>query len=169
MIIFRTVTIFILTSIVTNIFACDCAFEGPFLKMAQNYELVALVKISKYIRFKKLTDGTNMPVTMQVEIIEKYKGAETRKEVTVFGDIGHFCRPYLSTFHEGSYYVIAFYFGDSTFGHIKEKASDYYISACGQYWLTVNKQLSLAKGEIDEKNKVISLVNLKRKLNQNSR
>ena len=42
-------------------------------------------------------------MSMEVEIIEIYKGEETRKSVIVWGDIGNLCRPYLSAFKEGQY------------------------------------------------------------------
>ena len=47
-------------------------------------------------------------MSMEVEILDIYKGTEERKSVTVWGDPGHLCRPYLSTFKEGGNYIIAF-------------------------------------------------------------
>ena len=69
---------------------------------------------------------------MEVEITEVYKGTESRKNVTVWGDPGHLCRPYLSTFKEGEFYVIAFNPGYPNNWHDNEKSTDFNIS---KLWL----------------------------------
>jgi len=129
----------LLTLASTKGWACDCRYGGPFLKMAQRTQLVAFVKVTKFLTFKDIY-GDKTPMSMEVEIIEIYKGVETRKTITVWGDPGHLCRPYLSTFKEGQHYVIAFYPGTPNNGHANEKITDYSISICGSYWLTVDFQ-----------------------------
>lgn len=150
----------------SNSFACDCGYEGPFLKMAKRTPLVALVKVKKYLTFKDI-DGSKTPMSMEVEIIEKYKGKENRKMITVWGDIGNLCRPYLSIFKEEKYYVIAFDKGNHNSGHRDEKDTDYSITACGCYWLTADVRKKEAAGDIDSpsrKNKIIKLQTLKKRL-----
>jgi len=139
------ITIFLLT-ISHTIFACDCDSQGNFLKVAPKTKLVALVKVTKYLTFKDIYEEKT-PMSMEVEIIEICKGTETRKTVVVWGDIGNLCRPYLSRFDEGKYYVVAFDEGsDGSKGYVhkKEKTTDYTISVCGEYWLNadINKKIA---------------------------
>src|SRR5215210_7883645 len=145
-----------------NSFACDCMYAGPFFEMTKNTPLVALVKVIKYLSFKDI-NGQKTPMSMEVEIIEKYKGQEYHKSVTVWGDNGTMCRPYLSTFKEGLYFVIAFYPGIANNGYEGEKNTDYFIANCGAYWLTVDYENKKASGDIDGKNTLINLSALKSK------
>ena len=158
-------TIFFLTFGQT-ILACDCDSQGEFLTVAPKTKLVALVKVTKYLTFKDIYEEKT-PMSMEVEIIEIYKGKETRKKVIVWGDIGNLCRPYLSTFDVGKYYVIAFDSGSDGakgFAHKNEKISDYAISVCGDYWLNADIKKQIATGSVNNKLKQISLVELKAKL-----
>src|ERR1035437_1827445 len=158
-------TIFILT-ISQNIIACDCISEGVFLTVAPKTDLIALVKVTKYLTFKDIY-GKQTPTSMEVEIIDTYKGKETRKKIIVWGDNGALCRPYLSTFDIGKYYVIAFYKG-STPSEINanqdEKTTDYSISVCGDYWLFVDKNLQYAIGAVSKKERKLKLTELRRRL-----
>ena len=138
-------------SSITTEFACSCDYQGSFIKMSQYTPLVALVKVSKYLSFKEIY-SSKTPMSMEVEIIEIYKGKESRKTVTVWGDNGILCRPYLSEFKEQQYYVIAFGKGGSGRGHTDEKETDYSISICGAFWLTADFGKSTVTGDIDSKN-----------------
>ena len=139
-------------------FACDCGWGGGFLKMAPKTELVALVKVTKYLTFKYIY-GKRTPMSMEVEIIDVYKGKETRKTIIVWGDNGALCRPYLSEFDKGKYYVIAFYNGlnVSEFTHVYEKPTDYSISNCGEYWLKVDIKKQIAIGDLIERDTQIQI------------
>jgi len=153
----------------TKSFACDCDYHGSFLKMSKRTPFVALVKVTEYLTYKDIYNEKT-PMSMEVEIIDIYKGKEVRKNVTVWGDIGNLCRPYLTTFKEGQYYVIAFDKGNYSGGHPNEKDSDYSIFNCGCYWLTVDMKIKKATGDIDSENiKVasIDLASLKSKLTKN--
>lgn len=122
--------------------ACDCGFEGKFLDVAPKKELVALIKVTRYLTFKQ-SQNREIPLSMEVEIIDMYKGAETRKTVTVWGDNGYLCRPYLSQFSIGKYYVMAFYKAqDDT--NVNEEKTAYAISNCGEFWLPVNMKKQIA-------------------------
>lgn len=147
------------TLVTTKVFACDCDYGGPFLKMVPSTQFIALVKVTKFLTFKDIY-GDKTPMSMEVEIIETYKGVENRKSITVWGDPGHLCRPYLSTFKEGQYYVIAFYPGNPNHGHDNEKATDYSISNCGAFWLTVDFEKNVALGDINSKNRKSQTMNL---------
>jgi len=108
-----------------------------------------------------------MPMSMQVTLVQIYKGKETRKTITVWGDNGALCRPYLSTFPLGQYFVIAFDAGsdiNETNANRTEKKTDYSISVCGDYWLSADISKQIAKGGVTEKRNQISLNDLRKKL-----
>lgn len=158
--------IFFFFQLTTKTYACDCEYQGSFLKMTQKSSFVALVKVTKYLTFKDIY-GEKTPMSMEVEIGETYKGKEFRKTITIWGDIGYLCRPYLSTFKEGKYYVMALYTEKSSRKHPDEKKSDYAIGNCGAYWLTVDIKKSTVSGDIESRNKTnstLSLVQLKTKI-----
>jgi hypothetical protein len=150
-----------LTTILTIIFltstsltyACDCESQGHFLSVAPKSKLVALVKVNSYLTFKNIYDKPT-PMSMEVEIVKVYYGQETRKTVTVWGDNGNLCRPYLSIFKSDNYYVVAFE-QDS-----KENPSDYAISNCGDYWLTADNEKKIATGQVSEKQNEIAFRDL---------
>lgn len=160
-------TIFLLI-IGQTILACDCNSKGKFLKVAPDTELVALIKVSKYLTFKDIYNEKT-PMSMEVEIIEIYKGKESKKTVVVWGDSGILCRPYLSRFDVGKFYVIAFdkgMDGSKGFGHENEKITDYSISICGDYWLNVDIHNQKALGAVSFWQSQISLGNLKMKFSK---
>ena len=163
----RYVLSFIFVLTFGNAFACDCESGGAFLKVAQNAEFVALVKITKYLIFSDIY-GKQIPMSMEIEIIDVYKGKETRKTVIVWGDNGFLCRPYLSQFNQGHYYVIAFYKGSdgsqTVFAHKKERPTNYFISNCGDYWLNVDIEKQIATGSVTKDQNQIILTDLKEKL-----
>lgn len=147
-------------------FACDCESQGEFLKVAPKTEFVALVKVTKYLTFKEIYDRQT-PMSMELEIINVFKGTETRKTITVWGDNGILCRPYLSQFDTGKYYVIAFNKGsDGLKGHVHkdEKTTDYSISICGDFWLKADIKKQVATGAVTDKQTQIKLADLKSKL-----
>jgi hypothetical protein len=149
-----------------RILACDCDSQGEFLKVAPKTKLVALIKVSRYLTFKNIYDNPT-PMSMEVEVIEVYKGQETRKTFTVWGDNGALCRPYLSRFAIDKYYVIAFDAGsdqDEINANKAEKKTDYSISICGDYWLTVDINKQIATGSVTSGQSQISLADLKNKL-----
>jgi pyruvate carboxylase len=65
-------------------YACDCESQGNFLKVSPNSDLVALVKVNQYLTFKDIYDSPT-PMSMEVEVIEVFKGVENRKKVKVWG------------------------------------------------------------------------------------
>jgi hypothetical protein len=147
-------------------YACDCGSNGEFLKVAPKSQLVALVKVKKYLTFKKIYDEQT-PMSMEVEVISIYKGKEKRKILKIWGDNGNLCRPYLSQFKTGEYYIIAFTKGsDGTQGHVHddERITDYTISICGNYWLRVDIKSQKAFGSVTDKISEITIKDLKAKL-----
>lgn len=147
-------------------FACSCFSAEPFLTVAPTSEFVALVKVTKYMSFGGIYDKQT-PMSMEVEVIDVYKGKETRKTLKVWGDNGILCRPYLSVFQPGNYYVIAFYrASDGSQGqvHQDERPTDYAISICGDYWLKADMDKRKAVGSVTKKQLEISFSALKKEL-----
>jgi hypothetical protein len=147
----------LLTQATTPAPFCSCNDAGPFLTVAPSATLVSLVKVTKYLSFIDIY-SEKTPMSMEVEILDTYKGKEERRSVKVWGDPGNLCRPYLSTFKKGGYYVIAFYQGAK---RDEEKETDYSISICGTFWLTADPVTQLAKGNIDGKKDTIKLNEIK--------
>lgn len=146
--------------------ACECVSKGPFLTVAPTADFVALVKVTRYLTFKDIYKE-KMPMSMEVQVVSIYKGKETRKKVVVWGDNGILCRPYLSKFKLGNYYVIAFHHGADGLngrGHETEKKTDYSISVCGDYWLEADRKTQTAKGAVTPTQNQITLAELKKKL-----
>lgn len=146
-------------------YACDCVSGGSFLTVVPKTNFVALIKVTKYLNYKDIGDK-EIPTSMEVEIIDIYRGNEVRKNVTVWGDNGILCRPYLSSFDIGKYYVIAFYPGSENSGLTEknEKAIDYSISICGNFWLDVDINSQIATGAVSDKQNNIKLADIKAKL-----
>lgn len=147
-------------------FACDCNSQGKFLTVAPKSKFVALVKVNKYLTYKDIYDKP-MPMSMEVEveIIEIFKGTERRKTVTVWGDNGILCRPYLNRFAVGNYYVISFEnTGGRGLASPEEKPTDYAISICGDYWLEADIKSGMANGSVSKELSRISFVDLRRRL-----
>jgi hypothetical protein len=152
-------------SINRTLLPCDCDFQGGFLKVAPTTDLVALVKVRKYLTFKNIYNAQT-PMSMEVEIIDIYKGKESRKTIIIWGDNGILCRPYLSQFDIEKYYVIALYNDDCTKGYVpkEEKETDYFVSICGEFWLSANLVKQIATSSDRDNKTPISLSDIKTKL-----
>ena len=140
-------------------FSCSCEYQGSFIEMSKNTPLVALIKVTKYLTFKDIY-SEKIPMSMEVELVDVYKGNESRKKVTVWGDNGILCRPYLSEFKEEGYYVIAFYRSRTQRSDSAEKDSDYFISICGAYWLNADIKNSTVTGDVNSKDRKPITINL---------
>lgn len=146
--------------------ACSCGDNGEFMTVAPKSSLVALVQVTKYLTFSNIY-GSQTPMSMEVQIVDIYKGNEERKIITVWGDNGILCRPYLGRFDTTKYYVIAFQQGSSTRGHQNEKETDYAISICGTYWLTADITNNTASGSVSADLSIIKLSDLKQQIHHN--
>ena len=139
---------------------CDCDYKGPFLEIAKHTPLVALIKVTRYLTFKDISQS-KIPLSMDVELIEIYKGRENHKNITVWGDNGILCRPFLSEFKEGQYYVIAFYIDRND-----QNNTEYEISSCGAYWLNVDFINSTVSGDVNSKDRTDITISLEKFKNQ---
>jgi hypothetical protein len=130
----------------SKIVACGCTTEGPFLQVAAGASLVAVVEIEEYLTFQELM-GEAVPMSMSVKIKRVLKGNETRENITIWGNNGLMCRPYLSIFEEGSQWVMAFTENPEE-GHEAANSTDYGLSHCGEYFMKVENNVvnGLIKG-----------------------
>lgn len=127
--------IFVLFTLAISL-ACKCGWNGNFLRVATSEDLVVKAKVISHSKIQSDIDEK-----MTVEIITKFKGTEKRKRITIIGDDGKSCRPYVSTFKKGKTY----YFG------LDKEGNDYEISVCGEYWLLINEgKIKMAKDEAED-------------------
>jgi hypothetical protein len=92
--------------------ACSCysSWNDSFSKTVETSEFIALVKVisfDSYLEREVSDDEEKIPYSMTVEIIKKYKGEEDRDRITIYGDNGILCRPYLTDFEIDGYYLIS--------------------------------------------------------------
>ena len=150
----------IFTALSGKTLACDCDYEGGFLTVAPNTDLVAVVTVKKFLTFKDIYNEKT-PMSMEVEITEVILGEEKRKTIVIWGDNGALCRPYLSIFQEGSSYVMALSQPEI---YANESNTDYIISNCGRYWLNVTTADQTVCGDIAEKTNQLTLAELRKQL-----
>jgi hypothetical protein len=148
-----------------SVYACSCANTGSFVQMAKRSELVARAKVIAYRWHSTDTARKYRPLAMILEIKEVYKGAVRSAKITVWGDNGMQCRPYVIQFPIGTEWVFAL-------SKDSEKATkgEWVISGCGEYWLAVKGEN--VTGKITEGNparkdspikpKTMSLLNLRK-------
>jgi hypothetical protein len=128
---------------------CDCQYGGSFIKMARKSQVAVLVRVTKFLTFKVI-NAEKTAISMEVEIIDVYKGKDTPRRVIVRGDSGDQCRPYLSVFKEGGHYLMALLQeSEPTDEHKGEKQNAYFLSNCGAFWLSVNMTTASATGDIN--------------------
>lgn len=143
---------------------CTCPHAGAFLTVAPKTRMVALVKINEHLLY---TNGQNTPVpmAMEVEIIDVYRGREDRNNIVIWGNAGNMCRPDISIFAKSGYYILALdYAGGNPL--YDEPGNDYSISICGDYWLSVEDfATQTASGKVADGQHSITLKELKEKLN----
>jgi hypothetical protein len=147
--------------------ACECSSNEPFLTVAKKADLISWVKVKRFLTYKPIY-GKPTPMSMEVEIIKKYKGNETRKTIVIWGDNGILYRPYLSQFVIGQSYVMGLFKGSIGRGNEGEKETDYFVSICGHYWLDAEKKTKRVTGVISAQEKSLSLKELKKRLLNNS-
>ena len=163
-----TLTIFTVFIFIQS-FACSCRCSGDcsFSIISDQQNFVALVKVIEYSEF---LDGEyygydgKMPYSMTVEVVKKYKGTESRKRIKIWGDNGALCRPYISNFEVGKYYLIApsIIHDSSETGN----ANDYDLFSCWTDYLEVDYEKQIAYGEYSRWQKKISLEQIRRKLEE---
>ena len=127
----QLITLLILTIWTVSSLACDCFWEGDFFTAGMKKELIVRVKIIDHQKgdpeVQQINEGVNE--RMRVEVIKVYKGEETRDTITVWGDNGGLCRPYVNYFKDGQEYFLAL--------SKLPNRDEYYLSNCGEFYLTI--------------------------------
>lgn len=146
-----------------EILACSCswAWNDSFSRTARNSEFIALIKVlsfDEYLERDIWDSDERIPYSMTVEVIKKYKGRESREKVKILGDNGVLCRPYLSEFEVGSYYLAA----PIPINDISNTEYEFFF--CRTDYLKVNRELNIAYGEYSLIRYQIGLEAFERKL-----
>ena len=148
-------------------FACDCECTGDctFKSVSSGSAFVALIKVIEYSDYLDYEiDGYDkkMPLSMTVEIIEKYIGSESRKKIKIWGDNGVLCRPYIANFEIGNYYLIA----PSKITETSDigNENDYDFFSCYTDYLVVDFNKKIAFGEYTKRKKEVSLQEFEREI-----
>ena len=94
-------------------------------------------------------------VNSLINDIKKYKGNESKQRIKIWGDNGILCRPYISNFEVGKYYLISPL-------QIKNSSEDgnkgdYDFFACWTDYLTVDYDNGIAYGEYSKRKNKITL------------
>jgi hypothetical protein len=113
--------------------ACMCVpwplgatHAASFLTVARDAELVVVAEVVRHVG--KRHTKRKIHEAMRVTVLEVLQGTAERTTLTVRGDNGVLCRPYVSRFPPGTKWVLAL-------SPAHEKRGDYSISSCGEYWL----------------------------------
>lgn len=126
---------------------------------------MALVKVIEYTDFfnRKITNyDKKMPLSMTVEVVEKYFGSEKRKRIKIWGDNGVLCRPYIVNFEVGKYYLIAPWKINET--SESGAKGDYDFFSCFTDYLTVDYENEIAYGKYSKKENQVSLKDFKKEI-----
>ena len=145
--------------------SCECTGDCSFSNISKGSELVALIKVIEYSDFiEEQIDGYDgkMPLSMTVEIIEKYIGSEKRKKIKIWGDNGALCRPYIANFEIGKYYLIA----PSLLTETDENGekNDYDFFSCFTDYLSVDFDKKIAYGDYSKKENKVTLKDFEKEI-----
>jgi len=152
------ISIFLLTP---SAHACSCSGRRSFVESAEESELVVRGKVISYQWQKDVDQQKARPLAMTVEVEEVYKGKTKLGKITVWGDNGNQCRPYVTRFPIGTDWVLALS-NDS-----EDSQEELAISVCGEHWLQVQGRNVIGKvtdGSSQAKPQVISLLELRKLL-----
>lgn len=135
---------------------CDCIrYIGNFQTTTKWAENVFIVKTKEHSYYQSVTTvnatAVSVPTAATFEIVETLKGSIDKREVTVFGDKGNLCRPYIDVFKQDKYYVVALYRCDGN--ELNETTDDFQISGCGEFWIEYNPESKTVSGRIKNRRK----------------
>ena len=143
--------------------ACSCLDPGwSFVRLARRSEMVVRGKVVEYVGGAGGLISEDHPLAMEVEVQEVYKGKVTAKWLTVWGDNGMQCRPYVTQFPIGSEWVFSLY------RDTRSREPQLEIRNCGEYWLPVEGGKVAGRvtvgGERETRPQTMSLAELRRVL-----
>ena len=108
-------------------------WAGPFVEMARKSELVVRARVKSY--GTRLSHGEDLYASMEVELVTVIKGEYQAEALTILGDPGHLCRPYITprVFKKGHEYLFAL-------GKSGEHSQG--LSVCGEYWIEIDEDVA---------------------------
>lgn len=150
----RQFTLLIILGIIQlPMYACSC-WGGPFFEVI-TYDSIIVVG--------KVTARNDHGFKLKIE--ETLVGEVSSKKIQVWGDVGHLCRVYASTFEVGQTYVFALQHINKIYEGLNfppEKVGDWEISVCGTHYLKVEGKDVI--GDLGDGAKRMSLQDLKDQL-----
>ena len=127
--------------------ACSCGGPSSFcvvINLEINEHLIVLSG-------KKLRDVSH---GMEVEVLQVFRGEESRSKIMVWGDNGFLCRRFTSGFEIGSELILALskreWAGSLNSGTEEEEAGDYILSSCGLRFMRCNDLTNPFTGEEED-------------------
>ena len=142
----------------TSAHTCDCDYTGNFLEISKDVDAIFIIRVDGYDDDFLAWLFRRNPRAATFEIVKTLKGVADEEEIKVFGDNGMLCRPYIGTFKEDQYYVVALYKCNGMLDG--ESEDDFSISACGEYWLDYNPTSKTVTGLITPGNNKPSTLKL---------
>jgi len=143
-------------------YACNCArSNSSFVQLTKRSELVIRGRVIEYHWNKDDKERKSRPLAMIVAVKEIYKGVTKLGKVTVWGDNGMQCRPYVTQFPIGTEWILALSKDSWT------KKGELAISGCGEYWLQVKGSNVMGKvkdGSFKAKMNIMSLPDFRKLL-----
>ncbi|MEM8906629.1 MAG: T9SS type A sorting domain-containing protein [Bacteroidota bacterium] len=129
----------------TTNWACSCSGAATFCETIEGQDHLTIIKGKK---IKQIEHG------MEVEVLNVLRGNESKSTIKVWGDLGHLCRPYASTFPEEEVYIFALdkitELINPSFSSPLEEVDDYTISICGIYYSACDEPVNPFTGAADD-------------------
>lgn len=120
---------------------CSCNWAGDFLEVCNKASLIVMVEVKRY----------NISARgAKIKILETYKG-KSATSITVWGDNGIQCRPYIQSFKPKGIYIFAIN---------KSRGKGYYLSNCGEYFLSVKDKKVKSLGRSTKRKKRLGEMDL---------
>lgn len=120
---------------------CDCIWEGSFIKSHSKADLVVAGQITRY-------KGNSIDFVIDQTFLETPKGKTFFPDIRIWTAYPNTCRPDINRFKNHQEWVFALYrinkvpdygFNPNTPSQSFGRENDYYLSACGNYWLERNE------------------------------
>ena len=105
--------------------ACSCSWNGPFLTVSKDAPLI--------VHGRVLRHHSGQSPTMDVLVLETFKGGLLDSGIVVQMGDGMQCRPKLEGFPPDSEWIVALN------GPGSQPGDGWAVSSCGEYWLRVEK------------------------------
>jgi hypothetical protein len=151
----------VLTFVGGQALACDCAWQGPFVKLGKVGTVIHAEVLSYHGKTKFDTH-----LSMDVRVISTFRSdRQLPQTIRLWGDNGALCRPYVDRFPIGTRWILAL--GES---RRQTEANGFAISICGEFWLSEEKGRVtgyITKSQRDGKPETMSLDRLRELLINN--